>query len=161
MNLAWTKGLFSYQTKLIENGDEVGFVQYDPWSEKVAAQLYGKGYKFERKGLFSSTMLIKNPKDNTVIGSIDKNIWNSVSTISIDSNKATFKTRNFWSTKWSVKLNDDEVNYHGNSSKGSITINGKIDPVYVLSGLFSVTYHLRTAGIVAIFVAVVVSVSNM
>ena len=155
-NLKWEKGLFSCTYSIYSNGQMVGKLKDNSFTQSADGELNGKMYKFKTIGFLKQKTQIRDATNNNVIGEITYDNWMTKADITILNKKAKWKYDNLWNTKWRIfDSKGMEIKFTGTSSRGQIDSNTD-DPLLLLSGIFVTNYYLQItiAVLVAIFVPI-------
>ncbi len=141
LSLTWKKGLFSNLYKIYANGEQIGYLKNNPFTQSGQGMLKKKEYVFKTKGLLHQKTKIIDFTTNKTIGEINYSNWMNKATIVINDKTINWKYDNTRNTKWSIS-NSEEIHskYAGSSMKGKIESNTE-DPIILLSGLFVSNYY--------------------
>ena len=151
-NLTWKKGFFSNLYSIYQNGELIGKLKDETFSQNANGALQGKEYRFKSKGFLKQHTEIIDSNEEKVIGEINYNNWMTKATITINSKVISWKYNNIWNTKWSLfETEGINIKYSGSSTKGQIDSNVD-DSLLILSGLFVKNYYWQMT--IAILVAV-------
>ena len=147
--LNWEKGILVSRYKIYSEGNFVGSLKENSWSNSAEGELNGKKYSFKTKGILKQeTQIIDS--DNNIIGEITYNTWMTKAQIKIQNKAINWKYDNLWSSKWSLSSSEGiEINYSGSSTKGEIESNTG-DELILLSGLFVTNYYWQLTFIVIV-----------
>ena len=149
-NFKWKKGFFSSTYNIYSQGQIIGKLKNNSFSQIAEGEINGKKYKFITKGFFNQQTEIHDAINNKVIGNITYNGWMTKATLLILDKESKWKYDNLWNTKWSIfDSNGIEIKYSGSSSKGEINSNTD-DDLLLLSGLFVTNYYWQITIIIII-----------
>ncbi len=145
--LNWEKGILKNRYKIYSEGNFVGSLKENSWTNSAESELNGKKYSFKTKGVFKQVTQIIDSDDN-IIGKITYNTWMTKAQIEIQNKVINWKYDNLWSSKWSVFSSEGiEIKYSGSSTKGEIQSNTR-EELILLSGLFVTNYYWQTTFVV-------------
>jgi len=138
--LNWEKGIINGSYKIYSEGNFVGSLKENSWTNSAEGELNEKKYSFKTKGILKQeTQIIDS--DNNLVGKIIYNTWMTKAQIEIQNRIINWKYDNLWSSKWSISSSEGiEINYSGSSTKGQIESNTG-DELILLSGLFVTNYY--------------------
>lgn len=159
-NFTWSKGAFSNLYNIFKNGQQIGKLKDQTFSQKSDGELNGQQYRFQTKGVFNQRTEIYDTSADKLIGEIKYNSWMTKAAIELNGKTYNWKYTNTWQTKWSI-FNDEgvELNFAGSSTKGHLETNIE-EASLILCGLFVTNYYwqMTIAVIVAVFLPLWVTV---
>ena len=159
-NLKWKKGLFSNCYSIYSDGQLIGKLNDNSFSQSANGELNGKRYNFKTKGFIKQKTQILEASSNKVIGEITFDNWMTKADITLLDKKAKLKYDNLWNTKWRIFDSEGlEIKFTG-CSNGQIDSNTD-DPLLLLSGLFVSNYYMQMTVVVlvAIFIPIWTTIS--
>jgi hypothetical protein len=154
--LTWKKGVFSYTYYIYSEGNLIGKLKNNCFSQSAEGELKGMKYTFKTSGFFKQHTQIMDNQINNIVGEIKYNNWMTKATLSIQNKKTYWKYENMWNTRWSIFSPEGiKINYSGCSTSGKIESNVE-DELLLLSGLFVTNYYwyMTVAILVAAFVPI-------
>ncbi|MEN8228638.1 MAG: hypothetical protein ABFS38_10830 [Bacteroidota bacterium] len=160
--LHWKRGVFSNTSEIYSEEKPIGSLKENSFKQSAEGEINGKRYRFHTKGVFKPETQITDADSNTVMGRIEYNSWMTKATIRVSPKSFQWKYENIWNTRWSLTSSEGrQMKFQGNSSKGSIEMDGE-DDLLVLTGLFITNYYRQMAIVilVAVLVPIFASVSN-
>jgi hypothetical protein len=154
--LTWKKGIFSYTYNIYSEGNLIGKMKNNCFSQSADGELNGMKYTFKTSGFFKHHTQILDNQTNNIIGEITYNNWMTKATLSIQNKKTYWKYENIWNTRWSI-FNPEgiQINYSGCSTSGKIESSAE-DDLLLLSGLYVTNYYwqMTVAILVVAFVPI-------
>jgi hypothetical protein len=157
MTITWKKGVFSSKYQLFDHQRPIGQFKEGVFSRTSRGELHDRKYRFRKKGWFSSTTEITDEVNDQVIGTIQFNTWGNKATIFLGEKTYKWKYDNFWSTKWSIRENENPLMLYKSKKFGG-TIEAKLEnEVLVLCGLFVYNHYVQIVVAIAASTAVIAS----
>lgn len=150
--LNWKKGLLSCSFKLMEGGNDVGFLKGKSFGQSAEGEVFGNRYGFNTYGVFRKETEILDGKDGSVIGKVKFDCWMPKARIEIGDKTYYWKFKNIWETRWEIY--DDkgtQVSFCGHSMKGK-AVSVETEEILSLVGLFVSNFYWEMSGL---FIAVI------
>lgn len=157
--ISWNKGIFENTINLTEDGEYIGFLKSDPWSNSAIGKLNNKNYTFSAKGIFRKVVLILDQESNETVGNIHFNEFSSKAKINFKSSEnAMLYMRNFWQTKWRLSSESTyRVDYQGGLTSGQIEASDSAPEALILAGLFATNRIWEYSTLIVIAVAIILA----
>jgi hypothetical protein len=154
--IKWNKSFLSSTYNLFSNGEIIGQLKENVFSQTAYGDINGKKYIFRTKGFLKQHTEIIDANDGHHVGEIAYNSWMTKATLMTHNKSSFWRYDNVWNTRWRIFDSQGlEIKYAGNSSKGQI-ISNTDDPLLLLSGLFVTNYYWQTT--VAVIIAISVPI---
>lgn len=140
--IRWKKGFFSSTTKFYENDIEIGLFKQRGWKDIFRAEINGKKFRFETKGIFKQVTTIFNDMFDSKLGTIEFRNWKREAEVLLnDGTKLSWTTLNFWNTKWQITNNlDFIITYKSSTFKGTAEAD-KYDDLLFMTGYFIFEFY--------------------
>lgn len=155
--ITWTKGIFNSLYKIYANGNLIGNMKENPFTQSAKGSIRGRDYHFKTHGFFTQSTEIIDCSDNKVVGEIKFNSWRSRATVTLRGKTIQWKYDNVWNTRWSLSDCDGSVlKFHSSATHGHIDA-GTEDELLLLTGLFVKNFYMQMAFFV-FFIAVIIPI---
>ena len=157
MNIHWKKGAFSSNYELFNQSEKIGILKENSFDKTDIGQINGHKIKLKKKGILSHETAIIDSDTNQPIGKIKLSKWKNKAQIKLHDQVYLWKSDNFWSTKWSISIDEKPlIKYQSRSFKGKIT--SKIeDDTLILCGLSIISHFTQQVIFIAAITAIIIA----
>jgi len=151
----WTKKIFCNTYEIFQDGQRVGMLKENPWNLSALGAIGGNSYSFTLKGFFRQESEIIDTKSQKVMGKITYGSWFNKAIIHLNGEKFTWKSSNYFTTKWGIRSGDASlIAAKGSSHKGWIEADENHE-ILALAGLFVNNYYSQMVVIFLIIMIVI------
>lgn len=139
--IRWKTAIFSSTTKFFENNLEIGFFKQRGWKDIYRAEINGKKFRFETKGVFRQITTIYDDILDYKLASVEFRNWKREAEVILnDGSKFSWTKLNFWNTKWQISNNLDlTISFKGSNFKGTAEAD-KYDDLLFMTAFFIFEY---------------------
>jgi len=105
----WIKEVFGSKLEILLGYEPVGTIQWqNMFSGKAQAVFNGRVFSLKRE-LLSSRVDISDAKDQSLLATVQVNLFNPRSDVIINGKRFELEIKNFWQSRWAWKFNGAEI----------------------------------------------------